>query len=157
MELHIADLSTPGTLIIYTKAISKQVLLSPNHKLVFKKRETGKKAVGTLFSKLLPFVVKKSVGGVDFKVLSHEAALLDMLLLQNNGGVLDNYLVVKFLKKYQSVLQRSILGKLVELRYISSINRLREIAKAQGYEALYQDCVSIIRDEGAGCFLTSKK
>jgi hypothetical protein len=33
---------------------------------------------------------------------------------------------------------------------------LREIAKSQGYDRLYRDCVSIIRDEWAGCFLASK-
>lgn len=157
LEFHISDMSTPAVLIVYTRSVSKQVILSPNHKLVFKMRETGKRSTANLFTRLQPFVVKKSVGSVELKVLSHEAALLDMLLLQNSGGTLDDYLAVKFLRKYHGALSREILGRLVELRYISSINRLREIAKNEGYEALYRNCVSVIRDEGAGCFLTSKK
>ncbi len=157
LEFHISDMSTPAVLIVYTKSISKQVLLSKNHRLIFKKRETGKRAGGNLFAKLAPFVMKKMVSGLDLKILTHEAALLDMLLLQNSWWVQDDYLVLKFLHKYHTAIQRSILGKLVELRYISSINRLREVAKFQGYEGLYRDCVSVIRDEGAGCFLTSKK
>ena len=39
-------------------------------------------------------------------------------------------------------------------RYITSINRLREIAQIRGDERLYEQCVSIIRDEGGGCFVT---
>jgi hypothetical protein len=157
LELHISDFSTPSVLIVYTKSVSKQVIITRNHRIVFKIREAGKRSGGNLFAKLSGFVTKKRIDDLDFKILSHEAALLDMLLLQNNAGVLDGYLVGKFLKKFHGAMRRDILGKLVELRYISSINRLREIAKASGYEELYRDCVSVIRDEGAGCFLTSKR
>ncbi len=156
LEFHIADMSTPASLIVYTRFLSKQVILSKNHRLIFKKRETWKRSSGSLFPKLLPHVLRKTISGIDFKMLNHEASLLDVLLLQNSGGVIDTYLILKFLKKYHHTLQRNILGNLVELRYISSINRLREIAKSQGYDRLYRDCVSIIRDEWAGCFLASK-
>jgi hypothetical protein len=52
LEFHIADMSTPSVLIVYTKSISKQVQLSQNHKLIFKKRETGSRSTGSLFAKL---------------------------------------------------------------------------------------------------------
>lgn len=60
LEFHISDMSTPSVLIVYTRSLSKQVVLSRDHRLVFKKREAGKRSGGSLFSKLVPFVVKKS-------------------------------------------------------------------------------------------------
>lgn len=130
--------------------------------LVFKSRETSEEKKRSFLVSIQSFIVKKTVGitdrgvdnSVELRILDLEAALLDTLLLHNRREGIDRYLLDRFLAKFNRILRRDELGKLVELRYISAVNRLREIARDSGYEELYRACVSVIRDEGAGCFLT---
>jgi hypothetical protein len=42
----------------------------------------------------------------------------------------------------------------VRVRYITAVNRLRAIAKEAGYDQLYRDCLDVIRNEGANCFIS---
>lgn len=163
LELHLADQSIPSTLIVYTKYTNKKIRLSGSHVLVFKSRETSEDKKRNFLTSMQPFITKKDVGvagkesgilPVELKILDLEAALLDALLLHNRQEGIDRYLLDRFLAKFNRILRRDELGRLVELRYISAINRLREMARDGKYEELYRTCISIIRDEGAGCFLT---
>jgi hypothetical protein len=157
LEMHIGDLSTPWVLIVYTKSTNKVLKISAKHKIVFKTIEAGKRITGNLFPKLLKYTIRRDLlSGGTVRILSLEAALLDALLVHAGWLHPDEYLVRKFLDRYASALDRGAFWKLVTMRYISSINRLRELAKEQGYDALYHDCISVIKAEGAGCFLTLK-
>lgn len=80
--------------------------------------------------------------------------LLEALTHKNGVPDIDMYVVKRYLKRHHSRLSAQNLHKLVELRYISAINRLREISRDSGYEDLYATCVDVIKKSGKGCFLT---
>jgi hypothetical protein len=61
--------------------------------------------------------------------------------------------IIRFLKNFHKDLKRDSLGDLVKYRYIRAINRLRVIARDNGYEDLYKKTLDIIRDEGGGCYV----
>jgi hypothetical protein len=62
-----------------------------------------------------------------------------------------------FISLWGGSLDREILWDLVARRYITGINRLRELAQKIDKQKLYQQCLSVIRDEWGGCFVTSRQ
>ncbi|MFZ4461844.1 MAG: hypothetical protein ACOYN2_04980 [Patescibacteria group bacterium] len=148
LEFHIGDMSTPSILIVYSKSTSKILKISPRHKIIFKTIEAGRRVTGNFFPKLMKFSLKRELPGVgNVRFLTLEAAILDALLVHSGGLQPDEYLVRKFLDRFADVLSGESLGKLVSMRYISSINRLRERAKELGYEKLYHDCIAVIKTQ----------
>lgn len=85
--------------------------------------------------------------GVSLRFLTLEAALLDSLLIHRGMDEVDGYLARKFLVRFHGSIDRDTLGELVKIRYISSINRLREMAKVFGYDDLYDKTLSVIKNE----------
>jgi hypothetical protein len=64
--------------------------------------------------------------------------------------------VEKFLRKYEKSLDKWILAKLVEIRYITAMNRLRALTKDLWMNTLYRHSLDIIAREWKWCFLTVK-
>lgn len=87
-------------------------------------------------------------------MLGYEAALLDTLTIHDREEGIGEGLVLKFLKRYETKLERGNFGILVAIRYIRAMNRLRSISKEQGYDRLYDICLDVIKHEGGGCFVT---
>ena len=155
LELIMMDYSIPYQLIIYTKDIAKKVVVSPDHEIVFRTIISWEKKQRTnAFS-----ILKKQSQSVDiqkqsFPVLGLESALLDALTIHDHEEGIGETLVLKFLKRYESRLERGNLGILVSVRYIRAMNRLRTIAKNHGYPRLYEIALDVIKKEWWGCFVT---
>ena len=155
LELIMMDYSIPYQLIIYTKDIAKKVVVSPNHEIVFRtiiswEKQHRSNAYGILKKQSQSVDILK----VSFPVLWLESALLDALTIHDHEEGIAEPLVLKFLKRYESRLERWSLGILVSVRYIRAINRLREITKNHAYDRLYEICLDVIKKEGWGCFVT---
>lgn len=156
LEFHLKDYSIQNKLIVYTKYIQKTIIISPDFKIYFKTF-----SIPTLknysYSKLINENTSKiTYNSLIFKISNLELSLLDSLIESHNNKI-NAYIIEKFLKKYKSLLNRDILGNLVKIKYITSINRLRSISQELHYEDLYLKCLDIIKVEWANCFLTIKK
>ncbi len=154
LELHLMDFSIPDVLILYTRNTNLRLTLSDGRSLHFRTlvswAKTGKK---NLFS----FLNEKKVhlGEIaNLSVLSQETAILEALTVKRHDEWVNEYNVLRFLKRYGQGLDVTTLAKLVWLRYIRPMNRLRSIAKSHGYIELYETCIAIIKKEWGGCFIT---
>lgn len=158
LEIHLKDYSIQNNLIVYTKDVQKNIKISSEFNLIFKILSPWKKDFNKTynFNYLKKFWIYREIDYQKFFVAWEELALLDSLLIQNSSRGLDNYLINKFLSKFEKYLSREKLWFLVKYRYISSINRLRVIAKNQKLEKLYLACLDIIKNEWANCFLSIK-
>lgn len=159
LELLMMDFSIPYQLIIYTRDISKKVAISPRHEILFRTMITGEKtsrvnAFGILKKQSTQIDMKINMKREIFSCLGYEAALLDTLTIHDHEEGIAEALALKFLKRYESKLERGNFGILVSIRYIRAINRLRQITKEHGYTRLYENCLDVIKKEWGWCFLT---
>ncbi len=156
LEILMKDYSAPKKLLVTGKESTKNLQISPSYSLSIRPITSWKK---TLWQNIYPLLRKYSdsieIDGEKLRIACPELALLDTLLLRDSENGIDQYLVEKFLKRSSKVLRREILGKLVSMKYITSINRLRSIAKDMKNMYVYNMCVDIIKREGGGCFITS--
>jgi hypothetical protein len=159
LELLLQDFSPPKVLHVYVAGLDdvpkKRVRVGDSYEIEFRtiRSKTAKKNFFPTLKKTAGLILTPGQNPVRMRVLSPEAAILDSLLTHSDKEI-DVYMIHRFLDRYGSVLDRWVLGKLVQQRYITAINRLREFAKERGDVSLYEKCLSIIRDEGAGCFVT---
>ncbi len=157
LELNLKDYSIPSEIIIYNKELNKSILLSQTNKIIFKKLSPWKKNLWVnIFTKFKTFTKKIKISWIIFTVADEELSILDSLLIRNNSEKINIYQVDKFLKKYSNFLSREKMWKLVSMKYITSINRLKELSKKYWYHSLYIDCLDIIKIEWWNCFLTQK-
>lgn len=158
LELHLKDFSIPSEITIYCKDFESTISLTSQNKIIFKILTWWKKNLNkSIFAKLNVFTKKILINKISFKIANEELSLLDSLLIRNSTKKIDSYLINKFLNKFSRFLSRQVLWKLVDLKYITSINRLREISKETWNNQLYLHCLDIIKIEWWNCFLTSKK
>lgn len=155
LELIMMDYSIPFQLIVYTKDIAKKVVISPRHEIVFRTIISGEKkqrvnAFGILKKQSQSLDIRK----VSFPVLGLESALLDALTIHDHEEGITETLILKFLKRYESKLERGNFGILVSVRYIRAMNRLREITKNHEYTRLYDISLDVIKKEWGGCFVS---
>lgn len=106
--------------------------------------------------KLLHFTKTIEIDEIILRIANEELALLDALLIHKSEEGINTYLLEKFVKKFSKTLKREILGQLVSLKYLTAINRLRVLAKKLKEDSLYGQCLDIIRQEGANCFVSIK-
>lgn len=152
LELLMMDFSIPYSLIVYTRDTSKKITISPRHEILFRTMITGEKT-----SRVNAFgILKKQSTSIDIKIdskreilssLGYEAALLDTLTIHDRDEGIGESLALKFLKRYESKIERGNLGILVSIRYIRAVNRLRQIARDHGYTRLYDLCLDVIKKE----------
>lgn len=149
VEIRSFDFSPPKILYLYTDELEKKKIVRISDRLAvhFKPIASGRLTQKNLFpalKKTSESVVFPGKKPIQLRILSKEASVLDALLKHDANH--DTYTVERFLSR-GILLDRTSLGELVKLRYISSINRLRELAQKHHYSSLYDDCISIIRDE----------
>lgn len=158
LELLMRDLSIPDSLIVYSKnEQNKKITLSPTHTILIKSITSGKKTANkNLYNDLKKYTETIEIEGKKTRIAGSELALLDSLIIRDNIERIDRYLLEKFIKRFGKSLRREILGKLVSLRYITAINRLKEVARDMGDEKLADTCLDIIKVEGGGCFVSRK-
>ena len=87
-------------------------------------------------------------------VSNKELALLEALSLREHEIGIPESTVLRFLEREHAELDGAILSDLVRYRYIRAMNRLRVIARDQGYDDLYQKTLQAIKWEGGGCFVS---
>lgn len=155
LEIRMRDFSIPSTLIVYTKDCDSTVTVSERHKLVFKTAKTGSK---TGRNNAFPFFSEFSetfeIDGLKFKTAGIEHAVLDSLIVHKGISETDTYVVTKFLSRFSKAVRREALGKLVSCKYLTAVNRLREMARDKGDDALYQKALDVVKREGGNCFVT---
>lgn len=149
------DLSIPNTLIVYTKDYDASVVVSSRHTVVFKTVKSGAKTGRTnaypVFSKFSETV---EIEGTKFKIAGMEHAVLDSLIVHKGMPDTDVRMVEKFLSKYSKTLRRENLGELVSFKYLTAVNRLREISRDRGDTATYEKALDVVKREGGNCFVT---
>lgn len=153
LELWINDLYEPDKLIIYTRNSPKKIKFNEYEVLFKKKNITSKRWFLNIINKN---IINKKINNLDFNIANRELSILEYLLISDSKNTLDYNVIKKFLKKYHKDLDRNILWELVQYKYISSINRLREISKQLWYKELYKDTLDIINMEWKWCFLSMK-
>lgn len=154
LHIHMRIYSAPDTLTLYTNEITKNIKITPNSTIKFSTISTWKSLKNTnAYNRLSKFVMRVELDGISMRIATRELALLEWLS-HGKTSKEDMILILKFLKKFEKTLDLEILGKLVSVRYITAINRLREIAKNNGFERLYAGCIQIIAREWKWCFLT---
>jgi len=157
LEVLLNDYSVSPKIIIYNKEVDKIVTLSKKHKIIFKKLISWKKSENTnIFTKFKKFTKIININNIDLRISDEELSILDSLLIRDNKNKIDSYLINKFLNKYNLHLSREKLWELVKLKYITSINRLKEISVQNNYNSLYTHCLDIIKREWWNCFLTKR-
>lgn len=156
LELHLKDFSIQNKLIVYTKDIQKTVQINSNYSIVFKIFNPWINSKKFSFNSLKQYLVKMQINNLNFMVAWEELALLDSLILSDNKAWIDNYLILKYLKKFEKYISREKMWEIVRIKYISSINRLRIISQKNKLDNLYKICLDIIKNEWANCFLSLK-
>jgi len=156
LELHLKDYSIQNKLIVYTKDIQKTVQINSNYLIMFKTFKPWVSSKKFSFNYLKQYLSKIQINNINFLVAWEELALLDSLLLADNKLWIDNYLILKYLKKFEKYLSREKLWEIVRIKYISAINRLRIITQNNKLDNLYKICLDIIKNEWANCFLSLK-
>ena len=155
LELLMMDYSVPYQLIVYTKDIAKRLVVSPRHEILFRTLISGEKKGRTnTYNTLKKQSIDIKIQENTFALLGYEWALLDTLTIHDHDEGIAESLVLKFLKRYETKLERWNFGILVSLRYIRAINRLRALAKNQGYTRLYEISLDVIKKEWGGCFVS---
>ncbi len=111
-----------------------------------------------MYAGLTKFTRKITVGKFSkVSVADPELALMDSLIEREarNGSI--ERILLKFLDRFGKTLRRDVLGKLVGLRYITSINRLKLFAHDHKLDPIASLCLDIIKKEGGNCFVSAKK
>lgn len=157
LELLLSDYGVSPRIIIYNKEIDKIITLSKNHKIIFKKLISWKKSENAnIFTKLKKYTKTININKINLRISDEELSILDSLLIRDNKNKIDSYLINKFLNKYAKFLSREKLWELVKLKYITSINRLKDISDQNNHKSLYIHCLDIIKTQWWNCFLSKK-
>ncbi len=155
LEIRMRDFSIPNTLIVYTKNYDATLLVTDRNRIVFKTAKTGSKTGRTnAFPVFAKFSETFVVEGIKWKVASVEQALLDSLTVHKGVSEIDEYAVSKFLSKYAKSVDRDRLGRLVSCKYLTAVNRLREISRNKGFTSVYEKALDVVKREGGNCFIT---
>lgn len=153
LELHLQNYSIPDILIIYTRDTAQRVKIKNGREIHFRTLISWEKTGGKNLYRML--LEGSSIFSKNKKLLLLwlEAALLDSLSLRRHETGIEESNILRFLRSFHMKLNREILGTLVRYRYIRAVNRLRVLARDNGYEELYKKTLDVIRDEGGGCYL----
>ncbi len=158
LELLLRDFSIPEKLYIYTKDVSKIIKLSKDHSIIFRTICWWKRLWWeNIFTKLSKHSRRIEIDRNEFLVADVNLALLDALTIHNTNDWINILLTQKAIKKFSKLLNKEKLWELVGYKYLTAINRLREITKEMNENSLYRQCVDIINRNWASCFITTRK
>lgn len=148
------NFSIPEVLIVYTRDLNARIRMFGGRSIHFRTllsgEKTQKKNLFRLFQKDSEHI---AYGNVFVPVLSREASILEALSLRQHENGIEEGIVLRFLRQHEKKLRKEIFSELLKHRYIRAVNRLRQIARDNGYENLYMMTKELIRREGGGCFL----
>ncbi len=153
LELHLQNYSIPDILIIYTRDTAQRVKLKDGREIHFRTLVSGEKTGGKNLYRILTEEVNIFSQNKKLQFLSPESSLLDALSLRRHDEWVEESNILRFLRSYHTKLRREVIWTLVRYRYIRAINRLRVLARDNGYTELYKKTLDVIRDEGGGCYL----
>ncbi len=148
------DFSIPDTLIVYTSNTAGTVRVSDRHSIVFKTAKTGEKTGRkSAYPVFRQFSETLSVDGERVRTAGIEHAVLDSFVVHKGlGGGSNEDVVRRTLAKYRKAFRREALGTLVRFKYLRAVNRLREFAKSEGFDDVYEKALDVVKVEGGGCF-----
>lgn len=154
LEAHRYNYALPEVLILYTRDTSLRVRLVDGREVHFRTlvswKKTGKKNLFPWFWKQCQY--SDALAGIALP--REEIALLEALSLRRHDIGIAEQEILAFLHESHERLDMDVLRDIIVVRYIRAINRLRVIARDNGYTSMYQACLSLIREQGGGCFVS---
>lgn len=143
----------PEKLILCTRDFSARIILFDGREIYMRPLKTGEK---TSFKNIFPILKKYCNPFLKYKKIllpNKEVSLLESLKLSSHDSGIHEAIILQFLNRNFNKLNPDILHQLVNFGYIRSVNRLRQIAKYNWYDALYNLTLDIIKNEGGWIFL----
>lgn len=125
LELHMRNYYFGDKIFVMNRNLNKKITVW-DIQIIFK---TVKGKDVNLFSRLSKFTTTHEIEGLKFKSSNLELALLENCLSDASLDDFDLAFVQKVLKKYRKVLNLNNFEELAKLRFITSINRLKEVSK----------------------------
>ena len=159
LEFLLRDMSTPPTLVVYTRSTKKDISLGNGYKISFRTiarsmdswESWRSKKAKNLFPTLKKYSELIKFDSCEFRIPLQEIALLEALT-ERVSGELGTLLVEKFLKR-PFIINEEILRDASEWRYIQAINRLRILSKKHKKHDLYEITLDLIARNGGWVFL----
>lgn len=139
LEFHLKNYSIPENIYITTRNFEKKIKIW-NYTLIFKK-VWGK---NNIFNKLQKMTIPKEIDSINFKISNLELALIETSLINENISWVEISILNQTIKKYNKVFVIQNFYYIWELKYITAINRLKELSKNINKE-LYEVFLNIIK------------
>lgn len=140
LELHMKNYFFGDKIFVMNRSINKKITVW-DIQIIFK---TVKWKDINLFSRFSKFTVTHDIEWIKFKSSDLELALLENCLVDASIDDFDLQFVQKVLKRYKKVLNYNSFEELAKLRFITSINRLKEVAKLVD-DDLYKFFLNLIK------------
>jgi len=139
LELHLKNFSIPENIYITNRKINKKVKIW-NYTIIFK-RIWWKI---NIFNKLQKMTISKEIDNLIFKISNLELSLIETSLINENISWVELIILNQAIKKYSKFFIIQNFYYIWELKYITSINRLKELSKNINPE-LYKVFLDIIK------------
>ncbi len=139
LEFHLKNYSIPENIYITTRNFEKKIKIW-NYTLIFKK-VWGK---NNIFNKLQKMTISKEIDSINFKISNLELSLIETSLINENISWVEISILNQTIKKYNKVFIIQNFYYIWELKYITAINRLKELSKNINKE-LYEIFLDIIK------------
>lgn len=151
LEFHMKDYSLPTRIYIINSSIQKKIKIGKFelHFKILYGRKQGKKV--RLFPLFESYVIEKDILGVKLKLAPLELALVESALVEDIHLWLDSWLLVRAIKKYNTILDHDILHYIWKFKYNMAFNRLKELSKPVSPN-ISELCLDIIKKNG-WCFV----
>lgn len=128
LEFYLKDYSLPEKLLVINRSLNKKIKVW-DYEIIFKTIKWNVKGKSSnIYNRLSNFVITEQYDDISFKIANLELSLLESAIISNWEWI-DISLVNKALKKYKKVIKFDTILELWNLRYISSINRLKDLSK----------------------------
>lgn len=153
LELIMMNNFPPEKLFLCTRDFSARILLSDGREIYMRPLRTWEK---TNFKNIFPILKKYCKNFGNYKKIflpNKEIALLEALSLNSRETWIHESVILQFLSRNHKKLDYNILHEVANFGYIRPINRLRQIAKYNWYDELYQLTLDIIKSEWWWIFL----
>ncbi len=153
LELLLKNFEIPDCLVLYTRDTAKRIVIGPYEFHFRVLRSWEKSSSKNMFRIFMETAIPIKIENITFHTLSIEATLLDVARLNRKEKGISEDSLIRFIKKYEKSYDRNKMWVLVSHRYIRSINRVRSIAKMNGFLRLYEMTLDIIKKEWGWCYL----
>ncbi len=151
LEFHLKDLGIPEKIFIVNRQLSKRIQVG-KYEIIFKTvsgKDEGKKI--NLYSKFSSYVKQVCIEWIELKISALEMALLESALISESYEWPNTLLLIKAIKKYNTVFDYDLFRELGKYKYNMSYNRLKELSKPLSRD-LYDLFLEVIKKNG-WCFV----